>query len=532
MFTSGRLATVVLAGVGLLVLHPVLRTGFVLVDDHEILSFSPLVHADPQLRPLPELVAQIAADADGGRFRPLYWVIRYAEAATLDEDAQAWHALYLALGVLAAAVLYQALTTAGIGGLPALLTGCWLLVQPWVSSVWIGLGPQESLGTVLLVLGALATTRGAAPGASRGWDAVFVVVVSAATLVKESFALVPPAMLVLRMLLFAVRKGRLAAVERRAVGVGLVPVAIGLAVSIAAASIAARSQAGSYGGSFLGAAAVSVDAPTVANLIVLGLAGGVGIPFLFAGLALELRSSRRLTAGSVAWLIGAGAACLLILPQMVIYRRYGFAMGRYLLPAGLALAAATAAGTVWSHRRGQSWIAVIVTSIWMTVVGLGAVGTWRQADLVRADSLELARLVDALDRLPPGSKIAIAADPARRQEEAISLPYHLAAHGRPDLEAWVLMTDLDNPNSAKAADELRTLFFPGRVDAAASSCSDFAAVVLLSSEADAQRALPCLSGSGFRLQSFSETSGELIGWPSLIRDLFPPVDVTYSALFK
>jgi hypothetical protein len=47
------LAILALALLGLLTLGPVLGAGFVLVDDHEILSFSPEVRSDPELRPPP-----------------------------------------------------------------------------------------------------------------------------------------------------------------------------------------------------------------------------------------------------------------------------------------------------------------------------------------------------------------------------------------------------------------------------------------------------------------------------------------------
>jgi hypothetical protein len=71
------LAVVSVVFVGMLVLHPALGAGFVLVDDHEILSFSPGVRSSLDLRQLPDVVTRILVDdTTGGRFRPLYWVIR------------------------------------------------------------------------------------------------------------------------------------------------------------------------------------------------------------------------------------------------------------------------------------------------------------------------------------------------------------------------------------------------------------------------------------------------------------------------
>jgi len=130
------LAIVVLAFVGLLVLHPALSAGFVLIDDHEIVGFAPGARNDPELRPLPATFVEVVlVDAAGGRFRPLYWLVRYSEIAVLGTHAAQWHALYVGLGILAAGLFYPALCAATVRGLPAFLASLWLLVVPGASSV-------------------------------------------------------------------------------------------------------------------------------------------------------------------------------------------------------------------------------------------------------------------------------------------------------------------------------------------------------------------------------------------------------------
>src|SRR5579859_5910146 len=98
---------------GLLAIHPVLAAGFVLVDDHEIVGFTPGALGDPRLEHPPEMLQRIFSDAQEGRLRPFYWLIRYGLASTLGANAFAWHTLYLGMGLLSAALLYVILSRAG-----------------------------------------------------------------------------------------------------------------------------------------------------------------------------------------------------------------------------------------------------------------------------------------------------------------------------------------------------------------------------------------------------------------------------------
>jgi hypothetical protein len=517
-----------------LVLHPSLGAGFVLVDDHEILSFSPGARADPDLRPIPDLVTRILVDdAGGGRVRPLYWVIRYSEIAVLGTRAMEWHALYVGLGILSAALFYLALSAANVSGLPAFLASAWLLVVPGVSSVWIRLGPQESLGTVLFLLGAWAAARGALPGSWRGWDWIFAIAISAATLTKESFALVPPAALGLRVLLFGLQQGKRAGFSRRALVPGVAAVVVGLTVAGVAFNVARLSRAGSYGGGFLSTAALSFDATTLINLAVLGLAGGVVLPFLLVGLVVEARRWGRWRLNYRAWLAGFAVVTLLIVPQLILYRRYGgFTMDRYLLPAGLGMAAGVAAASVWSWRRAQHGIFLTATTVWVIMISVYGFSTWRDAEHFRVESVQLGRMLDLVSQAPANSTIAIAADPVRDLEAAVSLPFHIAARGRPDLDVRVLLTRSENPEAPAIVREFVTTYFPGRTNVNERDCSDLAAVVLFAPQSLAIEALPCLETAEFHLESFSENMRLPDFTPRILAELVPPVATNYSVLLK
>jgi len=97
------------------------------------------------------------------------------------------------------------------------------------------------------------------------------------------------------------------------------------------------------------------------------------------------------------WLAGFGVVLLVIVPQLILYRRFGgFAIDRYLLPAGLGMAAGVAAATVWSLRRGQRVVVLAVTTVWVLMLSYDGFSTWRDAEGFRAGSAQLGRMVDVI----------------------------------------------------------------------------------------------------------------------------------------
>jgi hypothetical protein len=345
-----------------------------------------------------------------------------------------------------------------------------------------------------------------------------------------SFAVVPPAMLGLRIMLFGLRQGKPTALSRRVLVPGIAAVVIGLFVTAIAFNVARLAHAESYGGGFLESAAVSLDPTTLVNLAVLALAGGSVLPFLLAGFFVEVWKRGWWSSNSRTWIAGCAVVSLLILPQLILYRRYGgFTIDRYLLPAGLGVAAGVAAATVWSLRLGQRMTFLAVTSVWVIMLSYDSVSTWRDAERFRVDSVQLGRMVQAVSQAPPHSTIAIAADPVRDLESTVSLPFHVAAGGRPDLDMRVLLTRSDSPDVPSAVQALAA-YFPERTDVGERGCADLAVVVLFAPQAQAIEALPCLAAADFRLESFSETVRLPDFAPSILTNLMPPTITRYSLL--
>jgi hypothetical protein len=529
---TDRVLIVGLAALAIVVFVPVFSTGFILTDDHEILSFTAAAVADPQLALPPTLAERIALEIPGGRVRPLYWVLRYAEIDLLGANPLAWHVLFLGLGIVSAALLFGTLRLAGIDALAALLASAWLLIAPGASSVWMRLGPVESLGVPLVVVAAYSAARGATRTASRAWDVLFTVSLVAATLTKEPFSLVPPALVGMRLFLRHSARGRAALTGAKALVPTVIPVAIGALVALLSLKVTVASG-DSYSGRILTAADFST---TSVNLEILTWDGGVVVPLLAVAAVLEAARRRRLTTPLRDWLLGASLVLLLVVPQLAVYRGgFGFIVGRYVLPAGLGMIVGIAAGNAWLKRQKYyAFYAGVSTLLGFSLLLFG-LGTWREAELFRADSSVLAQAVGAITASArPAATVGIAADPAATYEFATSIPYQLAWRGRADLDRRLLIVQgpLTDPTETAALGAALAAYFPGRGDLAERGCTNVDAVVLLAPEDRVVDLLPCLAPPQFRLATFSETVSVSGFVPPPWRDYFPPQTVRYQLLVR
>lgn len=513
----------------MLSLHSAVGAGFVLVDDHEILSFTPQALADPEVQHQPTLLDEIfVSDASGGRVRPMYWVIRYGESELLDAHPQLWHGLYVGLGLLSAVLFFTTARTLGADRLPAVMGGAWLIVAPGVSSVWVRLGPQESLGTVLVMAGCLCWSLSLKLPAWPGWTWLFVVFAFAAAFVKESFALLPPALVGWALLVWKAASPKRSFRRHDLMFAVLVPLA-GSGIAILLAFLTAiRAAPGSYGGNVL--AGEGVERVTPLNLVILAADGGLIIPILVIGLVLVGIRRRRLSSPLVTWCAGALVLSLLVVPQLVLYRgQPGFIVGRYVLPTGIGLAATFVAGATWLRRQRLHIMLLAVEALWAVVLVFGALWTWRESESMLEDSIALNRMVDAIvTSAPTGATVAIAADP-RHLEESVSLPYHLAARRRPDLHVRLIAVPTGDPTESPSTEALKS-YFEGRSGLGERGCDGVDAVVLFSDLDLAAQSEPCLGTDGFKLELFTQIAALPSFVPEFLRALLPPLASTYALL--
>src|SRR5205823_49305 len=127
----------------------------------------------------------------------------------------------------------------------------------------------------------------------------------------------------------------------------IVLLTLGLAVLVGVALVAALAGTSSYGGKFLTVSETDLFA-TAFNLIVLLSSGGVVLVLALVTALLD-RTRRRLSCNDArAWVWGIGLFALVVAPQLLLYREGGgFAYGRYILPAGLAIAIGLSGAITW-----------------------------------------------------------------------------------------------------------------------------------------------------------------------------------------
>lgn len=131
-------------------------------------------------------------------------------------------------------------------------------------------------------------------------------------------------------------------------------------------------------------------------MIVLGIAG---IRYAF--------TRRRFTRPLWVWLLGAALLIATVAPQLILYNGGGgFAVGRYLLPIGIAIAGAVAAGITSTRAHVSRSLALVASSAWIVVILASLLVTWHDAEGFRADSAQLARAVTTIDALPRDSTVA------------------------------------------------------------------------------------------------------------------------------
>jgi hypothetical protein len=520
----------------LLALSPALRAGFVLPDDHGILAHAATTIQHPQIpHPMSVVERALTEDSARGRFRPVSVLIRYAQIDVLQDRPWAWHAFTLAVGIAAAWLLYATAGRVLCAVLPAVMVGAWLLLTPGASFTWVRLGPQEIPGTLLFAASAYCAVR-AVRASGPAWDVGYVLAAIAAALTKESFALTLPALAAWRVAvwLFAAgacpRKRREALVAAASVALG------GVLLSLLIFEVGRRAGASSDGGRFLHLDPASYFGLVLDNAVLLYLAGGwlVLLPgLLFAVAWIRKRCRPREIVG---WLVGLVLVLLLVVPQILLYSSTGLMTERYVLPAGLGVAAAAAAGLAWLHRTGRRAVYWIGLLAWAAVLLVDAGISHTDAEYFRADSEQLASMVNSVATSAPiGSTVALAVNPVEHYEQAVSLLYHLAHTGRSDLRIDLLVVPPDHDLSAADAELPHNLIqnlFSGPAAVTPADCPKLGAVILLVSRERASQVLPCINTATPRSVSFRDNVTAMsdllpLPWPPRTR-----TEVGYTVLLN
>jgi hypothetical protein len=160
--------------VALVIVQPMFGAALGAIDDHEVpMLLGPTGHLP--LVDVPATIVRFWIEPD--RFRPVYWVVRVFETAAWGENATGW---YLdRLGLLIVTMGAAASLLRGFVPAPVAVLGAVLVVAGPQAENWFRLGPQEAIGTPVLLMALALLVRG------RTRPGLALLVVAACT--KEAF---------------------------------------------------------------------------------------------------------------------------------------------------------------------------------------------------------------------------------------------------------------------------------------------------------------------------------------------------------
>ena len=434
---------------------PIAASGWVLTDDHQIIENSHAKPLHPQLEGrLGPLDYFIDVSQPRGRFEPLDYTLRYAVTRLVGARFFALHAAMFFVGWVTLLCLFTASRIAGLFPSKALLIPLLTLLAPDAFSIWYRLGTAETWGTLFLSL-ALVCCFAAVRSGRLFWDLAMLTTSVAAALSKESFALVLPALAILRWWLVrtaptwwssqtkaqivepgTLRRGR-RVVSGLLISFGLISVVVLVTVL--------RASSGSEGGMALRASGSGALKFAFYGVAAVAFLGGGWLPVL----AVILSKGRQ---GLVEWVRKDNLAVPVIfllawlVPQYAVYVSRGGPLGRFALPSAIGIAMAMTGAIVYVSSRGPR-IARTVCAAWLigwaTVAGLHIVKTVSAA---RADGAALKQMLVELSRdLPQNRPIAILTEPSD-QEGAMALIALLGYYGRPDVPIYYIRAHATHQN--------------------------------------------------------------------------------------
>ncbi|GAB4185300.1 MAG: hypothetical protein OHK0057_14540 [Thermoflexibacter sp.] len=179
---------------GIFQLTGVLTSGFHLTDDHEIVLFNDLLKKQSAFSLIEE---QVKIDLVT-RFRPTYYAHRILITSLIGTNQVAWATYYCFLGILTSFFLYLALRKVGFSILESLLFPLFAFIGEQ-TAVWWRLGTAETLGMFFTAL-SLYFASNNKPSKLISWSSfLFLCFAILASLSKESFILLIPALLFWKM---------------------------------------------------------------------------------------------------------------------------------------------------------------------------------------------------------------------------------------------------------------------------------------------------------------------------------------------
>ena len=429
---NDRWAVASLGILAVLLFSPALASGFVLIDDHELLRFASGIQLGTPLELIPAFIRDyLLHDVSIGRVRPLFYVLRVVLAWVLGANPLAWHLVIWAMGVVTALLLYASFRISRLSIIVSLLFAGSVFFSANVSLTWIMLGTGETPGVLLTAVALFSLAQAVYRGDSRKWDIFLVLAALAAGLCKETFVLIVPALLYARIVLWKITYQRSFGQALRA-NLSIVLCLAIVFFSLVSLDVVVAKIAGaqSYGGSSL-----VLRGDYLLRLASVGFnawwQGGFLLPVF-----LMLWSSRRSrwTSSQIGLAFHTSTFCALwILPQLLIYSTRDAMVGFHWLPAIIGINIANALALAWLAREDGRLYKIGIAWIALCIVLFSGV-TYVRASRFHADAVALNQMLDYLvQNVSHGRTVVIATEPVRNLENTVSMPVHIAWRGRNDI---------------------------------------------------------------------------------------------------
>ena len=410
-----------ITGLFLFLFGPILQAKFYVIEDHLLVT--------ERSWDLPNWVARIIGDIQSfARFRPGYWLYHAIGGLAFGVNPHLWHAATLVWGILTCYLFYAALRKIGADIISSFIFVLLLVLSGNQNWIWINLIPQETIGMLLTAIAVWAIVTASQRNPSGRWDAVALIALALAGLVKESFVILIPALLLLRWTCQKCFSGQSWRESLRRIRVPLIIGALIFIVEMAMVMVVLLSKPGGYSAGASGLSLASFDPRRWLQIVLnfkwyqqLVLAGVV---LLWASLWFDKKLNRTCLMASAVifsvWLI----------PQVVLYTNTF--SERYLFPAIVSVAAAIALelSILWRKRLWPLWAIGVV--LMLPVLVNNVKSTTTTASWLTAETLATNRMVEFLaQNVSADRTILMAGDSGTPYgyEAVYSLPVYLKMAG-------------------------------------------------------------------------------------------------------
>ena len=367
-------------------ISPVLTAEFGIIDDHEIVSI--VGRSGVRTHDILPLIQERAIEQDG-RFRPAYYVSRIVESFLLGSNAQLWHASRLLLALIAALALYVAIRVL----MPPFPAGVvtLLLFSGSQNEIWVTLGPAESYGVPLVLIGLawivlqLGRRNSRPPRLFPGFALLLL-----AGFIKESFIPVLPAALVFTYVVLPRVIPSVIPARRRLEVLDILVFFI-LITGVSGQIWMTAKMLHTYGLVYFEAISPTSFLSAAKPMLMHYSRHTLWFLPVTVGLLTLIPTNKQELAGR-AWRVDvtevivllATAGFLILGPQWLLYAGNDYLSGRYLTPGNLfpVFAAALGLHLLWRNpvTPGQAELRGVVAGMLIAVALLNVVATYREAD--------------------------------------------------------------------------------------------------------------------------------------------------------